>query len=170
MLLVWVCSNGIVSVPRNTRCVDTFRLDMDMTRCTCNKLSDCPQGLGFPVELPHNGHMSTQHIHPTPSNWWPRNPWSATLTYQTKKVWHGKQMDGGQVIKGFRVIQGSRFTSWSSILNSRRLKVQAITTPTFRNYFGRIIYTSGNECPCISYQVYHTNATNEPVQDCIKIV
>ena len=69
MLLVWVCSNGIVSVPSNTRCVDTFRLDMDMTRCTCNKLSDCPQGLGFPVDLPHNGHMSTQHIHPTPPDW-----------------------------------------------------------------------------------------------------
>lgn len=53
--------------------------------CTCNKLLDCPQGLGFPVDLPHNGHMLTQHIHPTPPDWWPRNPWSATLTYQTKK-------------------------------------------------------------------------------------
>ena len=107
--------------------------------------------LGFLVDLPHNGHMLTQHIHPTPSNWWPRNPWSATLTYQTKKKWHGKQMHGGQVIKGFRVILGSRFTSWSSILNSRKLKVQAITTPTFKNYFGRIVYISGNECSCKLY-------------------
>ena len=100
-------------------------------------------------------------IQPTPPDWWPRNPWSATLTYQTKKVWHGKQMDGGQVIKGFRVIQGSRFTSWSSILNSRRLKVQAITTPTFK---GLSIYAF--IYPGMNVHVNYTNATNEPVQDC----